>query len=237
MIIQGDLHIHSYVSDGEATPEEIVKYSIKKGLNVISITDHNTFLGSLLAIRKAKDTKKLLVIPGAEVRTFWGDVLVLCQTPIRIAANPVKLWEEARKKHCLLIPAHPFDILRLGIGAKSRYVSLWDAYEVFNSSSDPLTNLISFLYLRDLGKPMLSNSDAHTLEGVGSSRNIFEVGELSVEGVLEAILKNSVRLVPTYSIPSTIAKLRWGTRIRRFSKNLRERYELYLRLGGLPPHP
>ncbi|MGC8974649.1 MAG: CehA/McbA family metallohydrolase [Thermoprotei archaeon] len=236
MMIQGDLHIHSYVSDGEASPEEIVKYSIKKGLNVISVTDHNTFLGSLLAISKVRNFKKLLVVPGAEIRTFWGDVLVLCQTPIKVSANPLTLREKASENHCLLIPAHPLDILRLGIGARSKYVSLWDAYEVFNSSSDPLTNLVSFLYLRGVGKPLLSNSDAHTTEGIGSSRNIFEVSELSIEDVLEAIRKNYVRPVPGYTISSTVSKLRWGIRVRSFSKNLRERYELYLRSGGLPPH-
>ncbi|MEO3993632.1 MAG: PHP domain-containing protein [Desulfurococcaceae archaeon TW002] len=236
MIIQGDLHIHSYVSDGEASPEEIVKYSIKKGLSVISITDHNTFLGSLSAIRKARSPKKLLVIPGAEIRTLWGDVLVLCQTPIRISANPLILRDEALKNHCLLIPAHPFDVFRLGIGVRSKYASLWDAYEVFNSSSDLLSNLISFFYLRNLSKPLLSNSDAHTVEGIGSSRNIFEVSEFSVEEVLEAIRKNFVRPVPSYSISSAISKLRWGVRIKPFSKNLKERYELYLRLGGLHPH-
>lgn len=237
MMIQGDLHIHSYVSDGEASPEEIVKYSIKKGLSVISITDHNTFLGSLSAILKTGNPKKLLVIPGAEIRTLWGDVLVLCQTPIRVSANPLILRDEALKNHCLLIPAHPFDVLRLGIGVRSKYVSLWDAYEVFNSSSDLLSNLVSFFYLRNLGKPLLSNSDAHTVEGIGSSRNIFEVSEFSVEGVLEAIRRNFVRPVPSYSILSTISKLRWGIRIKPFSKNLKERYELYLRLGESHPHP
>mgnify|MGYP001772552325 CR=1 FL=1 len=236
MIIQGDLHIHSYVSDGEASPEEIISYSIKKGLSVISITDHNTFLGSLLAIRKMRNQKKLLVIPGAEVRTSWGDVLVLCQEPIKVSVNPLKLQEEATKNHCLLIPAHPFDILRLGIGVRSKYSSLWDAYEVFNSFSDPLTNLISFLYLRNLGKPLLSNSDAHTLEGIGSSRNILEVEELNVENVLEAIRRNRVKALPSYSISSITSKIRWGIRVRSFSKNLRERYELYLRSGGLPHH-
>ncbi|MEM4031775.1 MAG: PHP domain-containing protein [Zestosphaera sp.] len=236
MIIQGDLHIHSYVSDGEASPEEIVKYSIKKGLNVISITDHNTFLGSLSAIPKTRSLKKLIVIPGAEIRTYWGDVLVLCQTPVKVSEDPLKLWEEAVKNHCLLIPAHPFDILRLGIGIRSKYASLWDAYEVFNSSSNPLTNFVSFLYLRNLGKPLLSNSDAHTVEGIGSSRNIFEVDELSIEDILEAIRKNFVKPVPSYSISSAISKLRWGIRIKPFSKSLRERYELYLRSGGLPPH-
>lgn len=236
MIIQGDLHIHSCISDGEASPEEIVKYSIKKGLNVISITDHNTFLGSLLAIRRTRNLGKFLVIPGAEIRTSWGDVLVLCQTSIRVYENPIRLWEEAAKNHCLLIPAHPFDILRLGVGIRFKYVSLWDAYEVFNSSSDPLTNLVSFFYLRNLGKPLLSNSDAHTVEGIGSSRNIFEVDELSVEDVLEAIRRNFVKPVPGYSVSSVISKLRWGIRAKPLSESLKARHELYLRSGGLPPH-
>ncbi|MEM4664172.1 MAG: PHP domain-containing protein, partial [Sulfolobales archaeon] len=74
------MHIHSYVSDGELSPEEIIRYAEFKGLNAISITDHNTFLGSYIALRRKR---KIVIVPGAEFRTELGDMLVLCeQVPI-----------------------------------------------------------------------------------------------------------------------------------------------------------
>lgn len=227
MRIYADLHIHSYVSDGEPSPVEIVKYSLKKGLNIISVTDHDTFLGSVLALNAAKDLGKILVVPGAEVRTLWGDVLVLCRDPIKVIQNPIELCEEAGRNSCVLIPAHPFDLLRLGIGSRVRYRALWDGYEVFNSSSDPLANLISFIYLKDLGKPLLSNSDAHTLEGIGISRNIIEINEMTVDDGLEAIRRGLIEALPGYSVYSLISKLRWSLRLRSFSRTLKSRRMLF----------
>ncbi len=227
MKVHADLHIHSYVSDGEPSPVEIVKYSLKKGLSMISVTDHDTFLGSLLALNAAKDLGKILVIPGAEVRTLWGDVLVQCRDPIKVLRDPIELREEARRNSCVLIPAHPFDLLRLGIGSRVKYKTLWDGYEVFNSTSDPLANLISFIYLKDLGKSLLSNSDAHTLEGIGVSRNIIEVDEMNTDDALEAIRKGLIEALPGYSIYSLLYKLRWSLRLRSFSKTLKSRRELF----------
>lgn len=40
-----DLHIHTTFSDGQHTPEEVVKMAIDKGLSIISITDHDTISG------------------------------------------------------------------------------------------------------------------------------------------------------------------------------------------------
>ena len=45
-----DLHIHSNHSDGKDSVKEILNVAIKKQLDVISITDHDTLNGSLEAI-------------------------------------------------------------------------------------------------------------------------------------------------------------------------------------------
>ena len=43
-----DLHIHSkYSSDGIMDVKDIMKIAIKRGLNGIAITDHNTIKGGL----------------------------------------------------------------------------------------------------------------------------------------------------------------------------------------------
>ncbi len=40
-----NLHIHSIYSDGTASPEEIVQLASKAGVELLSLTDHNTFAG------------------------------------------------------------------------------------------------------------------------------------------------------------------------------------------------
>ncbi len=72
----GDIHCHSYHSDGDSDPVEIVRYAESLGLDFLAITDHN--VRSQLAALNHIDTP-LILIPGFEVTTFkghwniWGD--------------------------------------------------------------------------------------------------------------------------------------------------------------------
>lgn len=87
LFYKADLHIHSYgpgngsfdVTDVSNTPQAIVDTAIEKGLNVISITDHNQYLNSQIAVQYAKG-KDILVIPGIEVSTTQGHLLLYFET-------------------------------------------------------------------------------------------------------------------------------------------------------------
>ncbi len=69
-----DLHMHSCFSDdGELSPEEIVSIAIEKGMDVISITDHNSVKGVQRALDYSKD-KKIKVIPGIEIDCTYNDI-------------------------------------------------------------------------------------------------------------------------------------------------------------------
>ena len=54
---KGDFHIHSTASDGNLCPLEIIKLAKKKGLDIISITDHNT-MGSVYEAMKIGKNEK-----------------------------------------------------------------------------------------------------------------------------------------------------------------------------------
>lgn len=80
--VRADLHIHSYgefgsydVTDTTNTPTAIVDKSIEKGLSIISITDHNEINNCYEAIKYSAD-KNILVIPGIEVTTTQGHLLL-----------------------------------------------------------------------------------------------------------------------------------------------------------------
>jgi len=80
--LRADLHIHSYgefgsydVSDTSMTPMAIVDTAIQKKLSIISITDHNEIQNSHTAIEYAKG-KNILVLPGVEISTTQGHLLV-----------------------------------------------------------------------------------------------------------------------------------------------------------------
>ena len=61
-----DLHIHTYCSDGEFSPEEIIQRSAGLGLRTIAVADHDTLGGVPLALDAARRIG-LECIPGVEV--------------------------------------------------------------------------------------------------------------------------------------------------------------------------
>lgn len=66
-----DLHMHTDLSDGKLTPEEVVEGAIEGGLDVIAVTDHDTAAGVHRARAAAGDS--LTVVPAVELSsTFEG---------------------------------------------------------------------------------------------------------------------------------------------------------------------
>ncbi|MCL1955431.1 MAG: PHP domain-containing protein, partial [Brevinematales bacterium] len=65
-----DLHTHSNASDGDFSPELLVKEAAKQGLSAIALTDHDTIMG----LETAKNTalaENVHFIPGIEININW----------------------------------------------------------------------------------------------------------------------------------------------------------------------
>jgi predicted metal-dependent phosphoesterase TrpH len=71
MFKKGDFHIHSIASDGELKPQEVVKLAESRGVDIISLTDHNTMQGVEEAINAGKK-HGITVIPGVELSTRYN---------------------------------------------------------------------------------------------------------------------------------------------------------------------
>lgn len=67
---KGDFHIHTTCSDGEHSPEEIVMMAKEKGLNIISITDHNN-MDALEMVKDFAQNLGIEIIPGVEVSSRY----------------------------------------------------------------------------------------------------------------------------------------------------------------------
>ncbi|MCC6047267.1 MAG: PHP domain-containing protein [Desulfurococcaceae archaeon] len=226
MAVRADLHIHSYVSDGLPSPRDIVRYAARVGLDSISITDHNTFLGSAIALR---ETSRVIVVPGAEFRTRYGDIAVLCESLPHILwreSNSVKkvsltsLVDLTERENCVLVAVHPYAKFRYGIGSLYR-ASFIDCVEVFNSSSDPVTNVYTLMTVTDK-LCRIAASDSHMLETVGRAYTLINCSSLSREEILESLRRG--RVSPYYSLVSNVVDLIVLTRKRIY-------YSLRLRLG------
>lgn len=65
-----DLHVHSLLSDGSYTPEEIVEQAIARGLTAVAIADHDTLGG--VARAQAEADGRIDVLPAVEISTHHG---------------------------------------------------------------------------------------------------------------------------------------------------------------------
>lgn len=219
MELRADLHTHTRYSDGEGYPEDNIKHALRRGLSVLAITDHDTFEGALRARNYVRDNmlnNQLILIIGNEVRTNKGDVLVLCMDyPGNNVPKEIPLLLDwAHSNNCLTVPAHPFDVLRHGVG-NDLLKYKWDAVEVFNAGALPPANKQALNIIRKLGFTGLANSDAHIPELVGIAYTRIYVNYPSIEEVFKAILSGSVMISPGYPGPGLLLKrISWSLRRR-----------------------
>ncbi len=54
-----DFHIHSYFSDGDQTPKEILEVALRRKLSAIAITDHCDITGKFMYIRDVSEPRPL----------------------------------------------------------------------------------------------------------------------------------------------------------------------------------
>jgi 3',5'-nucleoside bisphosphate phosphatase len=70
-MISADLHMHTTASDGKHPAETLFKMAKEKGLDIISITDHDT-VGDVKAYLKLRDKYQLNFYPGIELSTLYN---------------------------------------------------------------------------------------------------------------------------------------------------------------------
>ncbi|WP_347563540.1 PHP domain-containing protein [Varibaculum cambriense] len=68
-----DLHTHSSCSDGTDTPEQLMVLAAQAGLDVIALTDHDTFAGIAAASKMVPECGVSLV-PGVEISTSYQGI-------------------------------------------------------------------------------------------------------------------------------------------------------------------
>ncbi len=180
-----DFHVHSFYSDGKSSPKEIIKYA--KKLNIyIALTDHDTSQG----LESVKEEK---VIPGQEVTTQYGHVVILCNFIPSPPSVMTELLEYAKENSCVIFPSHPFDIFRKGIG-ENIYRYRFNLIEIYNSKAPSFANNKAKEAAEQLGLPGLANSDAHVIRAIGSAYNeLYDVTEFNTDEILDNLLKGKIR--------------------------------------------
>ena len=214
-----DLHCHTIYSkhwfwgfDALNKPREIVKAAIKRGLDGLAITDHNTVKGSLIAKNIAKRYKNFSIITGSEIKTLCGDLIALgIKSDI---PKKITLEETIEKIHDLggiAIAPHPFGIYLFRRCLSEKAIKA-DAIEVFNASITNGANKKALDLAKRFRIPKTASSDAHWIKNVGNAGVICE-------NPLEDIIKNRAKLFCNRTPYRDIAQLA----IKKFKRSIKWR--------------
>lgn len=165
-----DLHVHSIYSKkcGYMDPKEIVKTAIKKGLDGVAVTDHDTIQGGLKA--KEYESKEFQVIIGAEIMTNRGEVIGLFLSEEIISNDFESVIFEVQNQNGLVIIPHPFDkSRRSALYPVKNDINFIDCIEIFNSRcifQKYNVNAEEFATKYDLATT--AGSDAHFSNEIGA---------------------------------------------------------------------
>lgn len=164
-----DLHVHSKYSIkcGILEPGEIINLAIKKGLNGIAITDHETIRGGLEA--KKCETDSIKVIVGCELNTTQGEIIGLFLTEEIKSREINEVIDEIHAQDGLVVVPHPFDKMRRSaLMDISDFVRKIDAIEGFNARC--IFDSYNKEAMEFAGKkkmPVTAGSDAHYANEIG----------------------------------------------------------------------
>jgi predicted metal-dependent phosphoesterase TrpH len=184
MQIKVDLHVHScYSQDSLITPEELVFYAKKNGMDGIAVTDHDR-LDS--AIKIAKESE-FLIIPGMEITSSDGHIVALrISEPIPKGLSADETVERIHEAGGLAVACHPIAFFKKSLG---RHVSSkFDAIEVANASAFPfgLSVKTARQFALSLGIAQVGGTDAHYGPQIGYAYTLLD-SELKVDRVIDAI--------------------------------------------------
>ncbi len=174
-----DFHVHTRWSrDSLASPKQVVRAAIRRGLDAIAVTDHNEVAGALEVEEEARRAGvSLKVIHGEEVKTDQGDVIGLfISERIPGGIGLLEAVDRIREQGGLVVIPHPFD--RRARGALGQAVlevmERIDYIEVINGRTPPWNNRKAWEFADRHGIAGLGGSDAHWPAEVGKVRTLVD---------------------------------------------------------------
>ncbi|NIM46651.1 MAG: PHP domain-containing protein [Candidatus Aenigmarchaeota archaeon] len=212
-----DCHCHTIYSkhwfwgfDAINTPLEMIKVAIKKGMDGLAITDHDTVKGSLVGKKVAKRFKNFIIITGSEIKTKEGEIIGL-DIKENIPIN-LSIGEAIEKIHDLggiAVAPHPFGSYVFRKCAQENALKA-DAIEVYNSTLTKKQNNKALRLAKKFKKSFTAGSDAH------SAREVGNAGIIVNGNPIDSILKNKVKIFGRHTSILRIA----GTISKKFIRSI-----------------
>lgn len=211
-MLKTDLHLHSNRSpDCDTSPESIVRTCVRRGINCIALTDHNTFSG----VHALQSIAPFRVIPGEEIKTTRGEIIGLfLQDEVARGKSPRDTAEEIRAQGGLVYVPHPFDRVRKSVIEREALLEIIDLVDIIETHNSRITfeadQVAAEMFAAEHNKLRGGGSDAHIWWELGHS--YVEMPEFEgAQGFLEAIGRGQVHgklSSPAVHFASTFAKWR-----------------------------
>jgi predicted metal-dependent phosphoesterase TrpH len=166
--------------------EQLVAHNFIK---VAAVTDHDTVKGCGVTRQLASAYPDILIIPGVEISTSQGDIMVLGTEEMPPSPWTVEsVVDFARDRNCVSVVAHPYREYGLGDLARNYKV---DAIEVLNGNSSPSANKLAQDLAKLMDLPGLAGSDAHQPSELCTVYTEVQAS-LDVDEILKALKKGLV---------------------------------------------
>ena len=190
-MIRADLHLHTtYSSDSSIQPKALVEQLVAHDfIKVAAVTDHDTVRGCGVIRQLAAAYPDILIIPGVEISTPNGDIVVLgAEEMPRQPWTVESIVDFARDRYCVSVVAHPYREYGMGDLAKNYK---FDAIEVLNGCSTPSANKLAQDLAKLMGLPGVAGSDAHQPAELCTVYTEVQAS-LDVDEILKAVKKGLV---------------------------------------------
>jgi hypothetical protein len=217
-----DLHVHSrYSPDSELSLESIASGLAAVGLNGFALTDHNSVAGhSELAALQTR-FPGLILVPGVEVSTLEGHLLVYGVSEAPARGRPVAETVDWVRGHGgVSVLSHPFRRAH-GVGRAVAESVRVDAIETVNGHNSPGANRKAAEVAARRGLGVTGGSDVHALFDLGRAYAEFAEGTIGVDAVLRSIREHtSTAGGRSLTLPGRV-RYEWRTALLRLRRGFR----------------
>jgi len=217
-VLEGDFHTHTSWSDGSLSPIGVVRQAERRGLDVVSVTEHNTMLPSHVARAYSKVVGGPMVVSGEEVTTARFHVIAI---GVERTVSPNQSLEgvlaDIHAQHAVAIAAHP---VRHFWGDLIPMREKFDAAEVMHPVAFSSTraewswaDMVTFYEESHAPLAAIGSSDYHWMSVLGLCRTLVFVHEpVTEQEIVDAIrAKRTVTIDLTgkaYGDPKLVEALR-----------------------------
>jgi len=189
-----DPHLHTRFSgDAIISPKLIVEQLYAHPfIKAVAITDHNTMQGYTEVRRLASSYQDITIIPGVEVSTHHGDVIILgVEEKPSYASTVWEVVDFAKARAGVIVIPHPYRIN--GIGDLAEKIRA-DAIEVINPTATLRENKMAQELAKMKNLPGIAGSDAHAPADMWTAYTEVNA-DLDIDEILKAIKKGKVKPV------------------------------------------